>query len=85
MKKKRILKNLESDLKSGLIGLKISLFILIIIALLMIIYLSQEITFSEIISILFKMPSKEDYFAIFGFFIIFILTPFVAAIKLNRK
>lgn len=85
MGKKAILKKLDSDLESGLIGLKISLFSLIVIVFLMIIFISFKATFSEMTSYFLKMPKGDDYLAIFGLSILFIVIPFAMAIKLKKR
>ncbi len=85
MKKKEILKRLDSDLESGLVGLKISFFSLIIIIFLMIIFIFPGATFSEMISYLLKMPKGDDYLGIFGLSILFIVLPFTMAVKLKKK
>ena len=85
MKKRDTWKKLESDLEYGSEGLKISLLSLIIIIFLMMIFISFQMTLSEMIFHLLRMPEGNDYIALFGLSILFIVVPFAMAIKLKKK
>lgn len=85
MKLENVFKKVDSYSKLGLVGLRISLFFLIFILGAMIIFISFNSNFSEIIPFLLKMPEGSDYIAIFGLSILFIAVPFLTAIKIKKK
>lgn len=85
-KKGDLILNLKIDISRGIYGLKVSLIALILLTIFFLIYLiNSEFAFYEIFKVMFRFPDSRDILAIFGFFILFIVAPFVISLKFNKK
>ena len=84
MKKKGAKDPVDFTIGWGLKGLKISLYCIIaILAILLIFLISTQNSFSEVIRILLQKPSGEDSLAILAGIIIFIAIPFLIGIRVG--
>lgn len=84
MKEGEFTKGLDSDIKRGLKGLRISLIILILVIFFLVVFLTvTHGNFSDIYRILFRKPEYTDYLAFFAGVLLFIAIPFLLGIKVG--
>jgi hypothetical protein len=84
MKKRGSKNQVDFTINWGLKGLKISLYCIIAILVILLVFLiATQNNFSEISKILFDKPTGEDCLAILAGIIIFIAIPFLIGLKIG--
>jgi hypothetical protein len=85
MEKRDIKEEFNSDLKKGLVGLRISLVVLVVLVIAEFFFLVLNQGFSEAFDILLRIPSNQlDFLALFGGVLIFIAIPFTTSIYIKK-